>query len=231
MHDREGFRIWAPRNGLSQGAVNKYLYMLRQIDVLLPVGLDEALATEGLGWALSFARASHDGVFGKYPSDARSVITKYAAFRQSAPGSVAPESSADIDDMPSPAEAESIAFGLEREMQAAVRRQLNLLEPGLVEADGGVERSVATGRIDILARDGTGGLVIIELKAGRCPSSAIEQLLSYAHALHEEVGEPIRTILVASEFSEKTLAAARWLKTVELKLYEVSVSFKDAISD
>lgn len=229
MVDIEGFRVWAPKNGLSQGAVSKYLYMLRRIETLVPDGLDECLDKEGLGWLLAYAKASNEGIFGQYPSDSRSVVAKYAAFRGNVAGSVAKVPDADVDEIPSAAEAESIAFGLEREMQAAVRRQLTALEAGLVEADGGVERSVATGRIDILARDASGGLVIIELKAGRCPSSAIEQLLSYAQALHEELGEPIRTILIASEFSQKTLAAARWLKTVELKLYEVSVTFKDAI--
>ena len=208
--------------------MNKYLYMLRQIDGLLPEGLDQALAKDGLGWALSYARASQDGVFGKYPSDARSVITKYAAYKQASPQGVAIDPAAEADDVPSESEAQSIAFGLEREMQAAVRAQLGLLEPGMVEIDGGYERSVATGRIDILARDSHGQVVVVELKAGRCPSSAIEQVLSYAQSLHDELNEPIRTILIASEFSEKTLAAAKWSKTVELKLYEVSVSFKNA---
>ena len=228
MFDREGFKTWAPGNGLSQGAVYKYLSLLSRIDEIIPGGVDTALAERGLSGVLDFARGSQDGVFGKYPSDTRSVISKYAAYRGSPPGAELTDS----DDEPqTSAEAASVAFGLEKEMQAAVRRSLSQIESGLIEADGGTEKSVSTGRIDILARDSNGTLVVIELKAGRCPSSAIEQLLAYAHALSEETQEPIRTILVASEFSQKTLAAARWLKTVELKLYEVSVTFRNAISD
>jgi RecB family endonuclease NucS len=56
----------------------------------------------------------------------------------------------------------------ESELKSLLRRQLERVEPGLVEADGGRERAVATGKIDITAKDANGNFVVIELKVGRC---------------------------------------------------------------
>lgn len=113
-------------------------------------------------------------------------------------------------------------FRYESELQAALRRELNLVEPGLVEADGGRERIVATGRIDITARDSSGGYVVIELKAGPCPNGALEQVLAYSSDLETETGTPCRAVLVASEFSERQRAAARRAQGVILFTYEVA---------
>ena len=44
-------------------------------------------------------------------------------------------------------------IGLERDMQAVLRQTIDQLEDGLVIADDGAERSVASGFIDILAKD------------------------------------------------------------------------------
>jgi RecB family endonuclease NucS len=121
--------------------------------------------------------------------------------------------------------AEGTIFKLEREMQAAVRKQLSMLESGLSEADGGQEVAVATGRIDILARDQDGKLVVIELKAGACPPGALEQTLGYAEALAEERGEPVRAYLVAAEFSDRIRAAAKRVSDLQLRTYEFSLRF------
>ena len=113
-------------------------------------------------------------------------------------------------------------FRYESELKAALRRELNLVEPGLVEADGGRERIVATGRIDITARDSNGRYVVIELKVGPCPNGALEQVLAYSSDLEAETGTPCRAVLVASEFSERQRAAARRARDVALFTYEVA---------
>jgi RecB family endonuclease NucS len=112
-------------------------------------------------------------------------------------------------------------FSYERELKSALRRQLALVEPGLVEADGGRERAVATGRIDITARDRNGHFVVIELKAGPCPHGALEQVLAYSTDLEAETGTPCRAVLVASEFSERLRAAARRATGIALVTYEL----------
>lgn len=112
-------------------------------------------------------------------------------------------------------------FSYEKELKSVLRRQLTRVEPGLVEADGGHERSVATGKIDITARDTNGHFVVIELKAGPCPHGALEQVLAYTSDLEEETGTPCRAVLVASQFSERLQSAARRARDVSLITYEL----------
>src|SRR5262245_23875392 len=50
-------------------------------------------------------------------------------------------------------EAAEITFGLERDLQMALRSNIEQLEPGLEIIDGGKERITEAGRIDITARD------------------------------------------------------------------------------
>jgi RecB family endonuclease NucS len=119
-----------------------------------------------------------------------------------------------------PARPEARLFRYERELQTAIRGQLDLVEPGLVEADGGRERSVATGKIDIVAIDQAGHYVVIELKAGPCPHGALEQVLAYSTNLEAETGTPCRAILVASCFSERIRAAAKRARDISLVTYE-----------
>ena len=57
-------------------------------------------------------------------------------------------------------------IGLERDQQATLRYSIEQLEPGLTIIDGGTERSVASGFIDITAEAADGTFVVIELKAG-----------------------------------------------------------------
>jgi RecB family endonuclease NucS len=104
----------------------------------------------------------------------------------------------------------------EKELKAILRQRLDRVEEGLVEADGGRERAVATGKIDVTARDKHGNFVVIELKVGPCPVGAVEQVLGYASDLEAETGTPCRAVIIASEFSERIRAAAR--RTHELYL-------------
>jgi len=113
-------------------------------------------------------------------------------------------------------------------MHAAVRRQLSNIEPGLVENDGGSEVGVSTGYIDILARDAANKLVVIELKAGKCPAGAMEQALGYAQALSDVRNEPVRVLLIASEFSDRIKAAAKRTVDLQLLTYEFSLKFNQS---
>jgi hypothetical protein len=106
------------------------------------------------------------------------------------------------------ADAFDAAFGLERDLQLALRRSIVQLEPGLTVIDGDREQTVASGRIDITARDRNGAVVVIELKAGIADRDAIGQILSYMGDLMDGTTSP-RGIIVAREFSTRAIAAAR----------------------
>jgi RecB family endonuclease NucS len=58
-------------------------------------------------------------------------------------------------------------FGLERDLQKALRDHIEQLEPGLTIIDADKEQTVSSGRMDITARDRAGATVVIELKAAR----------------------------------------------------------------
>lgn len=125
--------------------------------------------------------------------------------------------------------AEGRLFRYERELQDAIRRQLTQVEPGLVEADGGRERLVATGKIDIVALDLAGRFVVIELKVGPCPHGALEQVLAYSTDLEAETGMPCRAILVASQFSDRIRAAAKRARDISLVTYELQLGLAEVL--
>ena len=115
-------------------------------------------------------------------------------------------------------------FGLELDMQKALRAHIDQFDPHLRIIDGGKERHVETGYIDILAQDDAGSLVVIELKAGDAPESAVTQVLSYIAALRAEEDRDVRGILVAGGFPKKVRFAARACG-IQLVTYEFSFTF------
>jgi len=119
-------------------------------------------------------------------------------------------------------------IGLERDMQAALRIEIEQLESGLTIIDDGAERSVDSGFIDITARDESGVTVVIELKAGVAGQRAVGQILSYmGDVTAEEEGCRVRGILVASNFDSKAKAAARMVPSLILRKYRVKFMFSD----
>ena len=118
--------------------------------------------------------------------------------------------------------------GLERDLQAVLRRAIEELEPDLEVIDDGAERSVASGFIDITARDARGAIVVVELKTGTARQGAIAQVLSYMGDIADE--EPdlvVRGILVAGDFDKKARSAARVVPNLSLRSYRVTFEFKD----
>lgn len=123
-------------------------------------------------------------------------------------------------------EAEEITFGLERDLQSALRGNIESLERGLKIIDNGKERTTAAGRIDITAQDVNGNIVIIELKAGEAKPEIIAQVLSYMTAVAEDDRKPVRGILVAGDYHKKVILAARAIPNLEIKRYSFQFSFE-----
>ena len=122
------------------------------------------------------------------------------------------------------ASAVDTAFGLERDSQLALRRSMERLEAGLTIIDGDGEQTVASGRIDITARDQRGTIVVIELKAGAANRDAIGQTLAYMGDLID--GETrVRGILVAREFTPRAVSAARAAANIRLVQYGFRFTF------
>ena len=119
------------------------------------------------------------------------------------------------------------SFGLERDLQRALRTNIVQLEPGLIITDGGSEKTVAAGRIDITAEDDQGNLVVIELKAGAAEPEAIAQLLAYMGTIENPRGTLVRGILVAYDFTPRVVQAAKAVPGISLKAYSLQFNFQD----
>jgi endonuclease len=123
------------------------------------------------------------------------------------------------------AEAVDTAFGLERDLQLALRQNIEQLEPGLTISDDGREQTVPSGRIDITARDRDGATVVIELKVGAVDRDAIGQWLAYMGDLAEQGGS-VRGIFVARDFTLRLLSAARVVPNLRLVKYGFHFTFE-----
>ena len=118
-------------------------------------------------------------------------------------------------------------FSLERDLQSALRANIEQLEFGLRIIDGGAEKTVDAGRIDITAKDAEDRLVVIEIKAGTSQLRDIAQLLSYMGSIDNDEGSVIRGILVANDFDDRLVLAAQAVPNISLKAYSFSFSFED----
>ncbi len=125
------------------------------------------------------------------------------------------------------------AFAAEDHLRDFLARPQNLeaIEPELslfVDDDGndGVEYVTPVGRIDILAEDGNGGLVVIELKVGRGPDSVVGQILRYKGWVkrHLADGRPVRGIIIAQHISDRVRYAVAEVEGIELKEYSLSIN-------
>lgn len=120
-----------------------------------------------------------------------------------------------------------IRFGLERDLQRALRTNIAQLEPGLIITDGGSEKTVEAGRIDITTEDTNDNIVVIELKAGTAQPDAIPQLLAYMGTIENPDCKPVRGILVANDFAPRVVQAAKAVPNISLKAYSFQFSFQD----
>lgn len=117
------------------------------------------------------------------------------------------------------------SVSLERDLHSYLAGRLGELEPGLCLEANGVEYQTEAGRIDLLARDSGGRLVIVELKAGKAKDAALGQLLGYMGCLAGRESD-IRGILVASDFDNRVVLAVQALPNVRLLKYQLLFSFE-----
>jgi hypothetical protein len=122
-------------------------------------------------------------------------------------------------------------FAYERDLQRYLANNLSLIGPNLrlyqEEDITGIEFPVGNRRIDLLAIDGDGDYVVIELKVSRGYDRVVGQLLRYMAWIRKyqaDEGQSVRGVIVAREISDDLLLACSELDNVDLYEYELSVS-------
>ena len=100
--------------------------------------------------------------------------------------------------------------GSEKDMQQAVIKQPELIEPGLKILTA--EYPVSSGFIDVLAEDSKRRLTIIELKRRKASLEAVLQLKRYVESMKKMTGRSdVRGVLAAPSISPDALKALRSL--------------------
>jgi len=124
------------------------------------------------------------------------------------------------------------ALSLERDLEDFLEGNLSVIESGLkLYVEGALKgRQFGTdvSRIDLLAQDGAGALVVIELKAGEAGREVLGQILPYMGWVREHLakGKAVRGIVVASEFTPEILAAVNVLSNFALYRYAVQFTLR-----
>jgi hypothetical protein len=115
---------------------------------------------------------------------------------------------------------------IEKDLQDALRRNIEQLESGLEIIDGGKERHTDAGYLDITARDRNGTIVVIELKAGLAKPAALTQVLAYVATISGKEKKPVRGLLVAAGFHDKVSFAVKAVPNVQLRQYRYKFTFE-----
>ncbi len=95
-------------------------------------------------------------------------------------------------------------YGSEKDLSNLLLQDLNLIEPGLTPLKQ--ESSSSKGRMDILAEDANGKLVVIELKRRKAEFSAVTQLKRYVEEMEKRKNKKVRGVLCAPGISKNALS-------------------------
>jgi hypothetical protein len=127
-------------------------------------------------------------------------------------------------------DAQQQEFAYESDLRDFLAKHLDLIEPGLqlFEEEGvtGIEYPAGGRRIDILAEDAGGRLVVIELKVSRGHERAVGQMAYYLAWVRSNLsdGGPVRGIIVARQVSDELKMAVGILPDVSIYRYDLKVT-------
>ena len=245
---KDSYKAWLEQQGYAAGTVHTQLYRagrveefygdldkhydkdrLRSVIEELKYSTEDERRNKSNPSKIPFNGNTRDNL-----ASYRNATERYCRFRREALdddlGPVMP--AMEVETVSSAVDGRGQLMGLERDLQAALRRAIDQLEPGLEIIDDGAERSVESGFIDITARDAEGSIVVVELKSGTARQGAVAQVLSYMGDIaDEEPDREIRGFLVAGDFDKKARSAARMVPNLSLCSYRVNFEFREVEGD
>ncbi len=214
----------------SRGILNGGTHLLNNKSV---TPLIEFMTEHGLSRLVSAAKGWSLDVNGEFRNPHSAEATSGNVEGLQNPGNVFNKQNTSINphyaggQEPDAESADELTFALERDLQKALRENIGQLDPELTIVDGGSERKVAAGRIDITAEAPDGALVVIECKAGKADLRAIGQILSYMGAVSSDPNRHVRGILVAGDFDPRAVMAVRAVPNLSLKAYSFQFAFSE----
>jgi hypothetical protein len=115
-----------------------------------------------------------------------------------------------------------------KDLRKYLRKNIAQLDPGLkLISDEDLDASREAAKIDILAKDALDNLVLVKLKGDRTPISTLGQILTAMASIKNELGEKsLRGIIVAKNFDDEIILAARKVPEVSLVKYTVKYDFE-----
>lgn len=174
------------------------------------------------------------------PTEVRLIPAKYRG--SAGQHSIVDDAASESDELAeSDVEVEEVAatvFRMEQQLQhfvadnlAALRIDGRPVHP-FEGSDGrsGLEFSTPAGRIDLLARNDVGGLVVFEFKRARAADAAIGQLTRYMGYLSaaKPQGQPVAGVIVAPTISDELRYSARMVPNVHLFEFALTFTLKPA---
>jgi len=155
----------------------------------------------------------------------RRCLKIYDRYQEFLSGDIGDEGSEDTQE-----DLSEQAFAAEADLRDFLAENLSIIEPNLklnTDAKGreGIEYPVDKGRIDLLAVDLSGHLVVIELKLSKGRNKALGQLIYYMSWIDEKLSQkPCRGMIIAREISPELQMAAKRVEGIQLYKYHLQVT-------
>jgi hypothetical protein len=135
-----------------------------------------------------------------------------------------------VSAVPVPTEGDPLGANLtiHKYLRSYLKKDIAQLEPGLkLFSEEGLNVSVKAAKIDVLATDNRGSLVVMKLKGGAAHIGTLGEILKSITSIKDEIGQrSIRGIIVAEDFDSEIILGVKKTPAVSLFKYKVKYDFE-----